>query len=160
MIQERGVITQVQEGAIQVSTKVANTCGSCQQNQHCGTGLLAKWLAPKPEDLRLECQESVAVGQEVVLGVEEGILLKAAALIYMVPLLVLVIAAALMSYVSGYLNLQSEWLVIAVSFAAMASTFASIRWFLHRHAGRHFQPRLLQVLPDYRAHSIAVTQVV
>lgn len=62
-------------------------CGSCQAQTTCGTGILAKALGNKRQQIRLENSINAVVGDKVVVVVPERGLLIASSLIYLFPLI-------------------------------------------------------------------------
>lgn len=148
MIEEIGTITAVDNDHIWVETEIKSTCGACAAKDNCGTGVVAKAFAPKKELLILRCSKRASVGQKVKLGIPENHLLSASALVYMLPLLVLLLSALSSQWLFSQLGLNSELWIIA--FSAM-TTFLCFRWVKHALSGessRQFQPRLLALIPE------------
>ena len=150
MIEEMGVITQVGKGVITVETQVKTTCSACVANDNCGTGVVAKAFAPKTDALTLPCDQDVRVGQTVKLGIPESTIIQASALVYCVPLLVLVISALLAQLFLPSIGLDSELWVVLLSALSTAGSFMIIKRWLTSHPTRQFEPRLLQVLPHQK----------
>lgn len=147
MIEEIGVITAVDKDHIWVETEVKTTCGSCEAQENCGTGVVAKAFSPKKEQLILRCSQEAQVGQRVKLGIQESHLVKASALIYVVPLFALIASALVAQAILPLLGLSHELWVIGFAFFV---TFLCFRWIksIMQPASQHkFQPRLIAVLP-------------
>lgn len=151
MIEEVGVITgidkQNHEQYIWVETKIKTTCGGCQANDNCGTGVIAKALTPKKEQLYLACDETVNIGQQVKLGIPEGNLLKASALVYLLPIVVVLVTALIAQFVFPLLGLYAEgWVVVSAMLAAFGC-FKRISNYLKHDASHDYQPQLIGLLP-------------
>ncbi len=147
MIEEIGVITAVDKDHIWVETQVKTTCGSCEAQENCGTGVVAKAFSPKKEKIILRCSEEAKIGQKVKLGIQEEHLISASALMYLLPLSVLIIVAVGAQALLPMLGLTSEFWTIG---AALFATFLSFLWIkssTQSNKGQKFQPRLLAVLP-------------
>lgn len=147
MIEEIGVITAVDKDHIWVETQIKTTCGSCQAQDNCATGVVAKAFSPKKEQLILRCRQQAEVGQKVKLGIQESHLLGASALVYMLPLVVLISVAVAGQYFLPTLGLTNELWIVAASALA---TYACFRWVKtqtnHEHEHK-FQPKLLAIIP-------------
>ncbi|TRY30853.1 SoxR reducing system RseC family protein [Aliiglaciecola sp. M165] len=147
MIEEIGVITAVDKDHIWVETQIKTTCGSCQAQDNCGTGVVAKAFAPKKDKLILRCKQAAKVGQRVKLGIEENHLLGASALVYLLPLIMLIATAVSAQNLFPAWGLEHELWVIAVSFVVTAFTFAWIRAKAKNSDDHRLQPKLLAILP-------------
>lgn len=141
MIEEMGVITAINNGQIQVETQIKSTCSGCQINSHCGTGMVARALSPKTQQLILDCQQQVQVGQQVKLGIPEQTLLGASALVYLMPVLVLLITVMVTQ-----LWFSEGWVILSALMASSLS-FMAVRLFLQRQP-EQYQPQLIAVIPQ------------
>lgn len=147
MIEEIGTVVAVKGHHIEVQTQIKTTCGSCEANDNCGTGVVARAFAPKQETLHLTCEQPAEVGQQVRLGIPEETLLGASALVYLLPLLVLIVSAVSLSLLFEALLIDSEPLLILGSFAATGISFWVIRKVLAKRPGGQLQPVILGLLP-------------
>ena len=76
MIEEPGRVVAVEEGAVWVQTLRKSTCSSCSANAGCGQGLLDKLaITSQRGNVRALTDLQLAVGDEVVIGVREELLL-------------------------------------------------------------------------------------
>lgn len=149
MIEEVGVVTQVEGKKAWVDIAVKSTCESCQANNHCGTGVVAKAFSHKTNSITLETTQALQVGQKVKIGVAEQALLKTSALVYLIPLMTFVISAALgQSWLMPLLQIESELFLILFSIGVTAVSFWSVASLLKRKSHWNLQPELLAVLPD------------
>ena len=95
MIEESGVVLSVAEDGVVVETIRKSSCGQCSAAKGCGQKILAsigqgqrfEVLATNPRNLILQ------QGDEVVLGLAESALLKASAMAYLLPLVLMIVAA-------------------------------------------------------------------
>ena len=151
MIEEMGVITAIDTKDntqyVWIETQIKTTCGGCQANDNCGTGVIAKALTPKKEQLYLACEETVNVGQQVKLGIPEENLLKASALVYLLPIVVVLITALIAQLVFPLLGLYAEgWVVISAMLAAIIC-FKRISVYLKHDKQADYQPQLMALVP-------------
>lgn len=147
MIEEIGIITAVDKDHIWVETEVKSTCGSCQAQDNCGTGVVAKVFTPKKEKLILRCHQAAEVGQRVRLGVAENQLLSASALMYLLPLLIMIVTAISAQYLFPMIELNHELWVVGAAFFATFLTFRFLKRYANQSNTNRFQPKLLAVLP-------------
>ncbi|MFA3790699.1 SoxR reducing system RseC family protein [Aliiglaciecola sp. SL4] len=147
MIEEIGVITAVDKDHIWVETEIKSTCGGCQAQDNCGTGVVAKAFTPKKEQLILRCHHSAKVGQKVKLGVAENQLLTASAMIYLLPLLVMIVTALSAQYLLPLIDLQHELWIVGAAFFSTFITFKFLKKYANQPNKNRFQPKLLAILP-------------
>lgn len=143
MIEERGRVLSVEDGAVWVETLRRSACDSCQMRNGCGQSVLQRLglgtrsgfirvLNPQPE---VSCR----VGDEVAIGIPENAVLHGSFMVYLVPLLMLFAGALLAQYFG-----VSEAMIIVAGFFGMGGGFVAVRWHgrrLHHHSA--FVPRVL-----------------
>lgn len=95
MIEETATVVRVEDGAAWVATKSRSACGHCGASGDCGTAMVAKLFGERENLLRLDNSLDAEVGERVVIGVSNNLLLKASALAYLLPLLFLIALVAL-----------------------------------------------------------------
>ena len=103
MLIEQGTIVEIIDSELVVQVIQQSTCGSCAAQKGCGQGVLAKYLSGS-QFIRVALKHRPAtdfqIGEQVELGVEESAMLRAAFLVYLVPLLLLIAGATLGNLVS------------------------------------------------------------
>lgn len=72
---------------IWVTSEIKTSCGSCQQNKDCGTGVLAKLMAKRTNRALVKCEHAVNKGDLVTIAIPESNLVIASALLYLLPLM-------------------------------------------------------------------------
>jgi sigma-E factor negative regulatory protein RseC len=151
MMEEIGIITGVERRNdlqyILVETQIKTTCGGCQANDDCGTGIVAKAFSPKKEQLYLLCESAVKVGQGVKLGIPEERLLSASALVYLLPLVVMLSAALAAQFSLPLLGLEGEAWIIASAFIAAVLSFYWLRYYFKQDKHADYQPQLIALMP-------------
>ncbi len=95
MIEETAVVVAQEPGIAWVETRRRNACGACSQSAGCGSALLSRLFAPGADRLALEDGLGVAIGERVVIGIPDGLLVRASLIAYLLPLLTLVMGAVL-----------------------------------------------------------------
>lgn len=141
MIRELGQVIAIDGEEVTISTQLKSGCSGCQQQNHCGAGLLSKAFPQRRGEFSLRTRQRFAVGEQVELQLPEAALARFSLAMYLLPLLALVAGAAL----GQALWPQSEGPAIALAALGMASSFYLLRRYL-RHRDVKVQA-LLQVTP-------------
>jgi sigma-E factor negative regulatory protein RseC len=124
--------------ALEVEARARSACGHCASASHCGTGLLASLLGDRPRRLRLAPDAGIAPGEQVVIGLSDPLLLRAAALAYLMPLGTLLMPALLVDAL-GLGNLAAG----LAGFTGLLVGLAALAVFTRRADGR-YRPKLLR----------------
>ena len=152
MIEEHAQVVAVNDGDVWVETQRRSACGQCAANKGCGTATLAKVLGNKRSRVRAlnPTSVSVAVGDEVVIGIDEQALVRGSLAVYTVPLLSLFIFGLLGQTLGTQLLIgSSELMTIGFSVVGLVLGFLWVRRFTTRIGNDdRYQPVLLrQALP-------------
>lgn len=105
MIEEQGRVAAVDGDSIWVETIRNSTCTSCSARQGCGQHLSDLNRKYRTDHafayIRVASQWSLSEGDRVILGIPESSLLKASALVYLLPLVMMMGALWLASLFGG-----------------------------------------------------------
>ncbi|CAN7205592.1 SoxR reducing system RseC family protein [Pseudomonas sp. LjRoot71] len=124
MIEEQGRVIAVEAGAVWVETLRQSTCSSCSVKAGCGQGLLDQLgVAGKRGHVRALSDLSLNVGDSVVIGVREELLVRGSLLVYLLPLLGLFAAAVL----AEQLALSEPWVIFS-ALCGFVGACAGVRW--------------------------------
>jgi sigma-E factor negative regulatory protein RseC len=130
MIEEIAIVTRAEGGRVWLKSRQGSACGGCVQKASCATGALAE-LAPGRE-LEVESLPGLQVGDPVRVAIDDAQLLSGSALLYLLPLLIMLagiaLAKALLPAAAG------EWMP-EIALAGLLTAF----WGIHR-----LQKRLLR----------------
>lgn len=130
MIEEQGRVVAVEAGAVWVETLRSSTCSSCSLKAGCGQGLLDQLGAGgKRGYVRALSTLQLDVGDLVVIGVAEDLLVRGSLLLYLVPLLGLFAAAVVAEQLA-----LSEPLVILSALVGLFIACMWVRWRSNRVA--------------------------
>lgn len=131
MIEEQGRVVALEPGAVWVETLRRSTCSSCAVSAGCGQGLLERLGAGgRRGHVRALTDLTLEVGDAVVIGVREDLLVRGSLLVYLVPLLGM-FATALLAERLGL----GEPLVILAALAGLGLAALGVRWRSARTAG-------------------------
>ena len=124
MIEEQGRVVAIERGAVWVETLRKSTCSSCSVKAGCGQGLFNQLGVKERRGLvRALCDLHLKVGDGVVIGVQEDLLVRGSLLVYLLPLLGL-LAAALMA---DQLGLSEPWVIVSALLGFFLACVA-VRW--------------------------------
>lgn len=125
MIEEQGRVIDVTSAGVWVQTVKASTCSGCKAKKGCGHHLLAAGRGSgQAAHIYVSCDRPLRVGDQVVLGISEQALLKAALWVYGLPLLLLFAGAAVGHWLAPGGGDSSLW----GGLAGLLAGFAVNRW--------------------------------
>lgn len=102
MIEEPGRVISVEPGAVWVETRRSSTCSGCSVKNGCGQGLMDNLgIRQRRGLIRALSDFHLNVGDSVVVGIRESVLLRGALLVYLFPLIALLISALIASELSA-----------------------------------------------------------
>ncbi len=123
MIEETAKVVSVIDDKVVVEAAVKSTCSSCNAQDNCGSGTIARAFSSKVQRLTLSSPVPVKVGDTVSIGIHEQSVLIASWLLYLLPILVFFIA--LLSLSSFWSNTLHELTLFAL---ACVPTFFCFRY--------------------------------
>ena len=88
MIEETGHVVAVEGEHAWVETERRSSCSSCSA-KGCGTGALSKVIGTKVQRMKVLNPVDSQVGDTVILGIEEGVLIRGSLMVYIMPLLLM-----------------------------------------------------------------------
>jgi len=95
VIEETGVVVAREGDSVWVETERRSACGGCESEKGCGTGLLAQVFGSRPVRVRAKNPVGADTGELVVIGLEEAAFLQSSVVLYLIPILGLLLGAAL-----------------------------------------------------------------
>jgi len=95
MIEQKATVISRDAHQVWVEAERQSTCGQCQARKGCGTGLLAKHVGQRFSRIAVKTNENLKVGQQVMVSIPEQALLTGAVMMYLLPLLLMFMTAAL-----------------------------------------------------------------
>lgn len=95
MIEQKATVISRDDYQVWVEAERQSTCGQCQARKGCGTGLLAKHVGQRFSRIAIKTSEDLRVGQQVMVTIPEQALLSGAIMMYLLPLLLMFVTAAI-----------------------------------------------------------------
>ena len=144
MIEQEVQVIAIEDGRLLVEAERQSSCQSCAVKSGCGTSVLAKWFDRKNLRFYVKNTTDAAVGDRIMVGLQESALTQGALMVYMLPLLVMIGVALL---VDNWLLADFYWrdLIIAGSalVGLLVSLFASRYYFQQSQHQQRFNPVVL-----------------
>ncbi|MGI9264557.1 MAG: SoxR reducing system RseC family protein [Gammaproteobacteria bacterium] len=98
MILESATVLRTQGSFAWVSCRNQAGCQRCAEGRGCGGGILGRLLGDRLREIRVINEKlDLEPGDQVVIGLADSVLVKAALVMYLVPLLLMVFGAATFS---------------------------------------------------------------
>jgi sigma-E factor negative regulatory protein RseC len=148
VIEEQARVVQADGHGIWVETQRRSACGQCSANKGCGTAVIGKVVGNRRNRVQVLDPQGVgtAVGEEVVIGIQEQALVRGSMAVYLLPLLSLFLFGLLGQTLAGQLGVaNAEGLTILCSILGLAVGFAWVRFFSKAVTGdSRYQPVLLR----------------
>jgi sigma-E factor negative regulatory protein RseC len=155
MIETEGVVVKLCTDGAYVETARASSCGTCSSQQSCGTSSLSQLLGGTAKPFQVLNPIGAAVGERVVIGLEESALLRSSLLSYALPLAFLMAGALLGSQLVPAEAAKDLYSVIGAG-VGLALGFAALKWVATRAGGqRQFQPVILRRVFSYNIVKLA-----
>ena len=132
MIEETAVVTRCDGEHAWVEKVRQSSCGQCSQSQGCGISMLDRWFGRRMVQVRALNSIGATCGDRVVLGMEEQALIKAALLLYLLPLICLLVAAMVGARWAEVLNTNSDIVSIFSGIAGLLLGLSVVRYHLRR----------------------------
>jgi sigma-E factor negative regulatory protein RseC len=114
MIETDAVVVAVEGGRARVEADRRSSCGHCDASGSCGGSLLSELFGNRPVQVEADNAIGAAVGDRVVLGLPERVMMTGSLMLYLVPLLGLFAGALLGEYFAVRLAAESTepWAVL------------------------------------------------
>lgn len=132
-----GTVIEVVGGRVRVRFGALQHCQRCLKGEGCGAGVFGRLFARRGAEIWLAAPNGFRPGQAVRVGVRERDLLRAAVVLYGLPLLSFILAAAAAATVWG-----EAWSRDFGALAAGLAAAALALWLIGRMRVRMLNPRL------------------
>ncbi|WP_214000446.1 SoxR reducing system RseC family protein [Arsukibacterium sp.] len=143
MIEQIATVLAVESDGVWLGTTPVTTCNACHASDDCGTGIVAKTMTPRQNRFFVKTALPLLPGEQVKVATAGQQLVIAALLVYLLPLVLMIIAALLV-----HLGWQAaeNWVMLAAAVGAVAGLLIA-RYYGAKMAHQQ-QLSILAVLPD------------
>ena len=156
MIEQTALVASVEAGyAWVIPQKSSNSCGKCVSNKTCVSDSLINKNPKNQAKMRVLNPLHARQGDQVIIGVRSEALILYSVLAYLLPLVSLIIFAALGKELFTALHLMPEIGAILCGFVGLIGSLRLINLWSARHITTpDFQPVILRIqgIPEFQAH--------
>lgn len=138
MLETRAIVVQVDGQYAFVLANQGNGCGQCD-GKGCGTGKLSQLFCGKPRQFRVDNPANASVGDEVIVSVAEGAVLRGIGLVYLLPLLLLAAGAMLGSLLAAQAEQRDIYAAVG-ALSGLVAGFVFAKWVSARQPRRQNLP--------------------
>lgn len=140
MLERSASVVQTDDGRLWLETQPRSACSGCSSDG-CTASVLSKLFGSGKSRFPLEAGLDLKVGQEVLIGIPDELLVQASIWAYLIPLMVMIPAAALAALSGAGEGLQS-----LCAIGGLITGFVLVRWVgCSVSSQRRLAPRLLRV---------------
>lgn len=104
MLEHNAEVIAATPDSVLIETERRAACGHCSVGDRCGTSVIAGLFGRRANQIRMDNSMELQIGDKVVIGIPEHVLLRAAAWAYMVPMLFM-LAFASIAATAGHADL-------------------------------------------------------
>lgn len=135
MLETRATVMQIHDRSAVVRANQVSGCEQCN-GQGCGSSKVAQLFCSQPRQFEVENTIGASVGEEVIISVADGAVLRGIALVYVLPLVLMVLCGGVAGMLSHTAE-QSDLYATAGGVAGLLLGFLSAKWIASRQARRH-----------------------
>lgn len=109
MLEVEGKVIKIEAGFAWITREGTQTCGNCDPKIGCKSMAISRLFCKKEQAFRVRDPFDVSVGERVSIGIEEKALLQGAVAGYGVPILAMIVGAAIGRYMGEeYLSVMGS----------------------------------------------------
>ncbi|TAN71189.1 MAG: Fis family transcriptional regulator [Gallionella sp.] len=138
MLETRAIVVRVDGRHALVRANQGNGCGQCS-GKGCGAGKLSQLFCGKPRQFQVDNPIGASVGDEVVVSVADGAVLRGIGLVYLLPLALLAAGAMLGSVCAAQVE-QRDFYAAAGAGLGLVGGFVLSRWIVSGQAHQQNLP--------------------
>ena len=101
MLETRAIVIRLEGDDALVESTQGGGCGRCDSENGCGSGKLSQLFCTQPRRFRVRNEANAQVGSEVQVTLAEGVLLRSALLMYILPLVLLLCGGAVAGQIAS-----------------------------------------------------------
>ena len=138
MLETRAIIMQLEGQYAVVKASRPNGCELCQ-GKGCGASKLSQLFCNTPPQLKVDNSINACIGDEVIISVAEGAVLRGIGMVYILPLLLLVMGTMLGSMGAESTGQRDAYAAMG-AVLGLVGGFVIAKWMALRQARSRFQP--------------------
>jgi sigma-E factor negative regulatory protein RseC len=138
VLETRAIIVQTDGQYAQVQVSQADGCEQCN-GKGCGTGKLSQLFCSKPRQFQVDNPINASIGDQVIISVAEGAVLRGIGLVYLLPLILLLMGAVIGNSLAEQAEQRDSYSAVGALLGLVAG-FAIAKWISSRQVRSHSQP--------------------
>lgn len=138
LLETRALVVKIEGQHAMVQPDQASGCGQCD-GKGCGAGKLSRLFCSKPRQFQVNNSINADVGDEVIVSIAEGAVMRGIGMVYLMPLAFLVMGSALGNMLVQQPG-QSDSYSALGAFFGLGLGFGIAKWASLRRHGSRFQP--------------------
>ncbi|MGK0411528.1 MAG: sigma-E factor negative regulatory protein RseC [Shewanella psychromarinicola] len=151
MMEEIARVVDYQQGWVTVEVELKSACNHCASSENCGTSTIAKAFSVHTQRFSLPCEKPCRSGDLLKIGLPESVIIKAAALVYLLPLLGMFLSAIIGHMLAAGLGLSTNG--FAMAFGASG---ALVAWFIGKHFATQLEALATPVIITYLGQEVGI----
>lgn len=96
MIEQAAQVVGIDGEYVLIETQVKSSCGACSSVSRCGVSVLSSLFSRRANCVALINDLNLAVGDQVIIGIDESKLLSSAMLAYMLPITIMLLTVVIL----------------------------------------------------------------
>ncbi|MCL1141424.1 SoxR reducing system RseC family protein [Shewanella gaetbuli] len=108
LLEELAKVIEYQAGWAVVEVELKSACNHCSSNDNCGTSTIAKAFSVKTQRFSVASDEVLHPGDMLKVGLPESVIIQAAALVYLLPLLGLFLVGGLGLFLAQLIGIDKN----------------------------------------------------
>ncbi len=148
MIEDVATVIEVQGENVVIESVRKSSCSSCGAGSACGTNVLATLFDQTSQNPRLTLSNTIGakVGDKVIIGIDEKIVIKSSFFVYIVPVLSMILFAVIGLLVGDAVGLDKESASSILGIIGLFLGFAWLYYYSKRLATeKQYKPVLLRI---------------
>lgn len=130
MLETRAIVVRIDGQYALVQANQGNGCEQCN-GKGCGSGKLSQLFCSKPRQFRVDNSIDASVGDEVIVSVSDGAVLRGIGLVYLLPLALLVVGVVLGSVFAAQVEQRDRYAAVGAGIGLIGG-FVLARWIASR----------------------------
>jgi sigma-E factor negative regulatory protein RseC len=143
LLETRATVVQIESQSALVQADQGNGCEQCN-GKGCGSSKLTQMFCSTPRRFQVDNLINAKVGDEVIVAVADGAVLRGIGLVYLLPLLSLIAGGTLGSVSATRPELSDGYAAVGALLGLLAG-FVLARWLASHRARQLNQPHIVRL---------------
>jgi sigma-E factor negative regulatory protein RseC len=132
MLETRAVVLEVDNLIAQVQANQGNGCSACN-GKGCGSSKLTQLFCSKPRQFQVANRIGAQVGDDVIVSVPDGAVMRGVGIVYILPLVLMFAGASLLGSLAAQ-GAQRDGYAAAGALSGLVLGFLAARWLSSRQS--------------------------